>query len=138
MIISEMSVQYICPGCGKIGMYSVYGLHEKIEKLYEKNIKHHVGNKCMECHKTETVVRHAEMKLYTIDTRRRYELEWHCKNCGRSWSQYRYLTKGEITGEKPAADKGLHWMTSANLKSNTDCTCNDPNPEFFLMSFVQK
>ncbi len=56
MIVKDMVVQYICNGCGKTGTYSVYGLHEKIEELYEKNIKRHVGNECMGCHKDKTVV----------------------------------------------------------------------------------
>lgn len=132
MIVSDMTVQYICSECGKTGTYSVYGLHANIEQIYEKNIKHHVGNECMECHKDKTVVRHAEMKLvkpvFMPDIRYRYELNWHCKDCGRSWSQYRYLTKIQISGGNAATD----------IKNSTDCVCNNSNREFFLVSFIKK
>lgn len=132
MIVLDMSVQYICPECGKTGNYSVYGLHEKIEKLYEKNIKHHVGNECMECHKAETVVRYAEMKLvksiFISDTRHRYELNWYCKDCGREWLQYKYLAKKEIKSRDIAVA----------MKNSTNCTCGNSNRDFFLKSFVQK
>ena len=132
MIVSDMIVQYICSECGKTGTYSVYGLHEKIEKLYEKNIKQHVGNECMECHKDKTIVRHAEMKLdksvSTPDIRHRYELNWSCKACGRFWSQYRFLTKRQIKGGNIAAA----------IKNGTDCICSNSNREFFLKSFIRK
>ncbi|KKL86842.1 hypothetical protein LCGC14_1940710 [marine sediment metagenome] len=128
MIVSELLVQYICPGCGKTGRYSVYGLHEEIERIYEKNIKAHVGISCMECHKAKTVVQHAEMKLKPSDVMHEYELKWHCKDCGWSWSQYRYLAKKQINSKD----------TAVVLKNSTYCVCNNSNREFFLVSFVQK
>jgi len=132
VIIKDMIVQYICNGCGKTGSYSVYGLHEKIEKVYEKNIRHHVGDTCTTCHKAKTVVRHAEMKLATpissTDIRYRYELDWYCKDCGRSWSQYRYLTKRYIEGGNVATV----------IKNSTNCTCDNSNRDFFLKGFTRK
>ncbi len=132
MIVSDMTVQYICSECGKTGTYSIYGLHERIEKVYEKNIKQHVGHECMECHKDKTIVRHAEMKLdkliSTPDVRYRYELNWYCKDCGRFWSQYRFLTKRQVKGGNIAAA----------IKNSTDCICGNSNREFFLKSFIRK
>ena len=132
MIALSMLVQYICNGCGKTGTYSVYGLREHVENLYEKNIKHHIGNECMECHKAKTIVRHAEMKLdkpiFTPDIRCRYELNWYCKDCSKEWSQYRFLTKKQVSESDLAA----------SVKNSTKCTCNNSNRDFFLVSFIKK
>lgn len=124
MIVEEIDSYIGCADCSYGFTYTIFGLHCRLEKIYDTIFKHVLSNhcangRCPHCGTGKLQVVRAGYKIKPA--KQLYTAHWKCLICGQVWAQTEYIRREDISAVKSADAhfNGLKTTTCPNLS----CRC---------------